>query len=114
MLRELAQTIVKTLIPPYTVADFKEGILAACHQLAGWGITSFHDAAVGREAMTAYAQELLAENNLPLRVGMMIPGIPLLEFPGYLDELKAHGHSKPVSEMTACGFTAQNLCATAA
>ncbi len=40
VLRELAQTIVKALIPPYTVADFKEGILAACHQLAGWGITS--------------------------------------------------------------------------
>ncbi|MBW2410404.1 MAG: amidohydrolase [Deltaproteobacteria bacterium] len=90
VLRELAQTMVKTLIPPYTVADFKEGILAACQQLAGWGITSFHDAAVGREAMIAY-QELLAEKRLPLRVGMMIPGIPLLEFPGYLDELKTLG-----------------------
>ena len=90
VLRELAQTMVKTLIPPYTVADFKEGILAACDQLAGWGITSFHDAAVGREAMTAY-QELLADQKLPLRVGMMIPGIPLLEFPGYLDELKTLG-----------------------
>jgi predicted amidohydrolase YtcJ len=90
VLRELAQTMVKTLIPPYTVADFKEGILAACQQLASWGITSFHDAAVGREAMIAY-QELLAENRLPLRVGMMIPGIPLLEFPGYLDELKTLG-----------------------
>ena len=90
VLRELAQTMVKTLIPPYTVADFKEGILAACRQLAAWGITSYHDAAVGREAMTAY-QELLTENNLPLRVGMMIPGIALLEFPGYLEELKALG-----------------------
>ena len=90
VLRELAQTMVKTLIPPYTVAEFKEGILAACDQLARWGITSFHDAAVGREAMIAY-QELLAENRLPLRVGMMIPGIPLLEFPGYLDELKTLG-----------------------
>ncbi len=90
VLRELAQTMVKALIPPYTVADFKEGILAACDQLAAWGITSFHDAAVGREAMTAY-QELLAEKRLPLRVGMMIPGIPLLEFPGYLHELKTLG-----------------------
>jgi predicted amidohydrolase YtcJ len=90
VLREVAQTIVKALIPPYTVAEFREGILAACDQLAGWGITSFHDAAVGREAMTAY-QELLAENRLPLRVGMMIPGIPLLEFRGYLDELKTMG-----------------------
>lgn len=90
VLRELAQTMVKALIPPYTVSDFKEGILAACHQLASWGITSFHDAAVGREAMLAY-QELLTENKLPLRVGMMIPGIPLLEFRGYLDELITMG-----------------------
>lgn len=90
VLREQAQTIVKALIPSYTIADFKEGISTACHQLARWGITSFHDAAVGREAMTAY-QELLAENKLPLRVGMMIPGIPLLEFRGYLDELKTLG-----------------------
>jgi predicted amidohydrolase YtcJ len=90
VLREQAQTIIKALIPPYTVTDFKEGILTACQQLASWGITSFHDAAVGREAMTAY-QELLSENKLPLRVGMMIPGIPLLEFRGYLDELKTLG-----------------------
>jgi predicted amidohydrolase YtcJ len=90
VLREQAQTMVKSLIPPYTVGNVKEGILAACQQLAGWGITSFHDAAVARDAMLAY-QELLAENKLPLRVGMMIPGIALLEFPGYLEELKTLG-----------------------
>jgi predicted amidohydrolase YtcJ len=90
VLRELAQVVVKSLIPAYSAGDYKTGIREACQQLAGWGITSFHDAAVGREAMTAY-QVLLAENNLPLRVGMMIPGIALLEFPGYLDELTALG-----------------------
>jgi len=90
VLREQAQTIVKSLIPPYTVGNVKEGILAACQQLASWGITSFHDAAVAHDAMLAY-QELLAENKLPLRVGMMIPGIALLEFPGYLEELKTLG-----------------------
>jgi predicted amidohydrolase YtcJ len=90
VLRELAQVLVKSLVPPYSVEDFKAGILAACRRLAAWGITSYHDAAVAHDAMVAY-QELLAENRLPLRVGMMIPGIPLLEFPGYLDELKTMG-----------------------
>jgi predicted amidohydrolase YtcJ len=90
VLREQAQALVKVIIPPYTVEDFKTGILVACDQLAVWGITSFNDAAVAREAMIAY-QELLNENKLPLRVGMMIPGVPLLDFPGYLDELKSLG-----------------------
>ena len=37
VLRETAQTLVRTHIPRYTVADFKEGIIAACRQLAAWG-----------------------------------------------------------------------------
>ena len=90
VLREQAQTLVKAIIPPYSVEDLKTGILFACEQLAVWGITSFNDAAVAQEAMIAY-QELLNENKLRLRVGMMIPGIPLLEFPGYLEELKSLG-----------------------
>jgi hypothetical protein len=40
--------------------------------------------------MVAY-QELVAERRLPLRVAMMIVGIPMLELPGYLEELKALG-----------------------
>ncbi len=90
LLREQAQTLVTGLMPAYTIEEIKEGILRACEQLARWGVTSFHDAAVGRDAMAAY-QALLSENRLPLRVAVMMPGIPLLEFPGYLDELRALG-----------------------
>ena len=90
VLRETAQGSVKTLIPPYTIAEIKQGLVAACRKLAAWGITSFHDAAVDHDSMIAY-QELLAEKKLPLRVAMMIPGIPMLELPGYLEELKALG-----------------------
>ncbi|MBW2561237.1 MAG: amidohydrolase [Deltaproteobacteria bacterium] len=90
VLREQAQVILRTLIPHYTVTEFKEGILAACRQLAMWGVTSFNDAAVSRDSLTAY-QELLNENRLPLRVGMMIPGLPLLDLPGYLDQLRFLG-----------------------
>lgn len=90
VLREQAQTLIKPLIPPYSIEEIKEGLIAACEQLAGWGITSFHDAAVVHDSMVAY-QELMAENRLPLRVAMMIVGIPMLEFPGYLNALKVLG-----------------------
>jgi len=90
VLRETAQGRVKSLMPPYTIGEIKEGLVAACRRLAAWGITSFHDAAVDHDAMIAY-QELLAEKKLPLRVAMMIPGKPMLELPGYLAELKALG-----------------------
>jgi predicted amidohydrolase YtcJ len=90
VLRETAQGQVNALIPQYSVGEIKDGLVVACRQLAAWGITSFHDAAVGHDAMIAY-QELLAEKKLPLRVAMMIPGNPILELPGYLKELKALG-----------------------
>ena len=90
LLRETAQALVKEIIPPYTIEETKEGLIAACNRLASWGITSFGDAAVVRDSMVAY-QELLAENRLPLRVAMMMVGLPMLEFPPYLNELKALG-----------------------
>jgi predicted amidohydrolase YtcJ len=90
VLRETGQGHVKMLIPPYTVAEIKEGLVAACRQLAAWGITSFHDAGVDHDSMIAY-QELLAEKKFPLRAAMMIPGYPMLELPGYLNELKTLG-----------------------
>ncbi|MEE9503921.1 MAG: amidohydrolase [Thermodesulfobacteriota bacterium] len=90
LLRETAQALAKNIIPPYTIEEMKEGLVTACNQLASWGITSFGDAAVVRDSMVAY-QELLAENRLPLRVAMMIVGLPMLEFPPYLNELKVLG-----------------------
>ena len=90
LLRETAQALAKNIIPPYTIEETKEGLIAACNQLASWGITSFGDAAVVHDSMVAY-QELAAEGRLSLRVGMMMVGLPMLEFPPYLTELKALG-----------------------
>ena len=90
VLRENALNNIITLIPPYSINEIKEGILTACHQLAKWGITSFNDAWVVHDSMATY-QELLSENKLPLRVGMMIVGIPALECSGYLNEMKSLG-----------------------
>lgn len=71
VLREKGQDAVRRMLPPYTVPERKEGILAAQKQLVAWGITSYGDAGVDRDAFTAY-QELLKEGRLPLRVAMMI------------------------------------------
>ena len=89
LIREKAQAPVRSLIPPYTIAELKEGLIAACKQLASWGFTSFSDADVKHDALVAY-QELLAENRLPLRVSMMISGMGLVG-PGYLSELATVG-----------------------
>jgi hypothetical protein len=90
VLREKAQNLVKTIVPPYSIEEIKEGLIVAFHQLASWGITSVNDAAVVHDSLVAY-QELLADDKMPLRVGMMIVGLPMLEFPGYLNELKKLG-----------------------
>lgn len=71
VLREKGQDAVRKLIPPYPVPERKEGIIAAQKELAAWGITSYGDAGVDRDAFIAY-QELFKEGKLPLRVAMMI------------------------------------------
>lgn len=89
LLREQAQGMVRNLIPPYTINEIKEGILAACERLASWGFTSFSDAIVAHDSMVAY-QALLAEKRLSLRVNMMVRALDMTE-PGYLADLKEAG-----------------------
>jgi predicted amidohydrolase YtcJ len=90
LLREQAQAAVRTLIPQYTIAEVKEGLLAACDRLASWGFTSFSDAGVSHDAMVAY-QELVDENKLPLRAGLMVRALATSGQPGYLQDLKTVG-----------------------
>lgn len=79
ILREKGKNAVDDIMPSYTVADIKEGLVAASKQLAAWGFTSFADASVNHDALVAY-QELHNEGRLPLRVAMMlnccVPGSP--------------------------------------
>lgn len=90
LLREEALTPFKKAIPPYTVADIKEGLVYATRQLAKWGITTAHDAYVFHNSMVAY-QELLAEGKLPIRIRMMISGAEQFEFKNYTPELEDVG-----------------------
>jgi predicted amidohydrolase YtcJ len=89
VIRESGQTAVKKIIPPYTITERKEGIVAAQKQLAAWGITSYGDAGVDREAFIAY-QELLKEGKLPLRVALMMNSLTRAGA-GLLDDMAAAG-----------------------
>jgi hypothetical protein len=90
LLKECAQDLVTKIIPPYTIAEIKQGIQAACETLGAWGITSFTDALVSHDSFVAY-HELAAEGKLRLRVGLLTPWFPILGEPGYRNELKALG-----------------------
>jgi predicted amidohydrolase YtcJ len=87
LLLENAQNLVKQAVPPYSVADLKQGIIAACQKLAQWGVTSFTDANVDHDSLVAY-QELAEENKLPLRVNFLLPWFPVLGLEGYAHELE--------------------------
>ncbi|MCX5839601.1 MAG: amidohydrolase [Deltaproteobacteria bacterium] len=90
VMRLEAQTIVKKMMPSYSIQEIKEGILEACREFARFGITSFTDTIVTHGSLVAY-QELVEEGALFLRAGVLIPWLPMLEHPGYGTELKTLG-----------------------
>lgn len=90
LLRGEAQSVIKSILPSYSIPEIKEGILAVCSEFASYGITSFTDMAVTRNAFVAY-QELLEEGALPLRVGVVIPWFPWSGVSGNAQEMKRIG-----------------------
>ncbi|MFH1639351.1 MAG: amidohydrolase [Chloroflexota bacterium] len=89
LLRESAQAFIRKIIPPYTVAERKEGIIVAQKKLASWGITSYGDAGVDHDAFVAY-QELLNEGKLLLRAALMMQCL-VRSGGSYLKELATTG-----------------------
>jgi len=90
VLREVAQKSIRSIIPKYSIEQIKEGILAVCRDFAHFGVTSFTDADVDKEGLIAY-QELVAENKMPLRAGILIPFFPMFEHKGYESEIRNLG-----------------------
>ncbi|MFC1803048.1 amidohydrolase [Thermoproteota archaeon] len=85
ILRNRAQKIIKKHLTQKDDIVFKENLRLALKKLASWGVTTIHDAWSGSNAIKAY-QELLRNNKLPIRVGLMPPIAN--EFEGdYLNEL---------------------------
>lgn len=74
LLKETAQELVKQVLPPYTLEEFKAALAAAGRQMAAEGITSAQDAWAGwiaPEEFRAY-QEATTEGMLPQRVWLMV------------------------------------------
>ncbi|MBP3041502.1 amidohydrolase [Bacillaceae bacterium Marseille-Q3522] len=76
ILKEEAISLVKKVMPPYTMKQMKEAInLVSAHNLS-FGITSVHEAGLGffSNSLAEYdvLQEMAAENHLPIRIYAMI------------------------------------------
>ncbi len=68
-----AEGLVARKIPPASFADTRRRLSAAARECARLGITSVHDAGIGEQTLAAY-RDLIAKNELPLRVYAMIGG----------------------------------------
>jgi hypothetical protein len=68
-----AMGLVRNRIPPITAAQVKRQLALAARECARLGLTSVHDAGVGRQDLDAYRQ-LIAADQLPVRVYAMIGG----------------------------------------
>ncbi len=89
ILRNRAQRLIKSQLPRGDIKRMKESLRLSLEKLVSFGVTGIHDAWSGPSLIRIY-QELLAEGNLPLRVGLMPPIAN--EFEGdYLHQLTSLG-----------------------
>lgn len=73
ILIDSAEGLVGRKIPPASFADTRRRLAAAARECARLGITSVHDAGVGEQTLAAY-RDLIAKNELPVRIYAMIGG----------------------------------------
>ncbi len=66
-----AMDLVSAIMPPITDKDMQGFISTALEDLAGYGLTSVHDAGIKAQEVRAY-QALRRDNNLPVRVYAML------------------------------------------
>ncbi|MDI3339955.1 MAG: amidohydrolase [Sphaerobacter sp.] len=72
LLQEHAQDLVRRLIPPPTVEDIKQALVAAGERFLRMGITSVGEAGLRKPEELAAYQELRREGRLPVRVYLMM------------------------------------------
>jgi predicted amidohydrolase YtcJ len=73
VMETLAQNMINRHIPPPTMEDMKENILAGLSVMAAAGVTSVHEAGMSPARLQAF-QALANENRLPIRVYGMLDG----------------------------------------
>jgi predicted amidohydrolase YtcJ len=73
VLVDTAVDLVRSRIPPPTRDEIEQAVLPTLGELVRAGLTSIHDAGVGRDGLEAY-RKLAQEDRLPVRVYAMIDG----------------------------------------
>ncbi|MCP5111286.1 MAG: amidohydrolase, partial [bacterium] len=73
ILIDRAQSLVSSKISPPPPGQTKKRLARAASECARLGLTTIHDAGVARQVIDAY-RELIAANNLPVRIYAMIGG----------------------------------------
>jgi predicted amidohydrolase YtcJ len=68
---ERAQFLVREIIPAFTYAQMKEGIVHAMERALRRGVTTIHDIVTNSETVRAY-QELVQERRLPIRASLLL------------------------------------------
>jgi predicted amidohydrolase YtcJ len=72
VLREAAQTMVRDAMPPYTVDQCKEALIAAGHDFLSKGVTSVAEAGIHDNTLMRAYIELRNEGRLPVRSYLMM------------------------------------------
>lgn len=68
---DTAMGLVSRIIPQVGRDEIKLALSASMQDLAGWGLTSVHDAGSGSTVIAAF-RELLAAGEMPIRVNLML------------------------------------------
>jgi predicted amidohydrolase YtcJ len=72
VLRETAQTMVRDAMPPYTVEQCKDALIAAGHDFLSKGVTSVAEAGIYDNILMQAYIELRNEGRLPVRTYLMM------------------------------------------
>ena len=68
---DTAMGLVSRIIPEAGSEEIKRALSISMHDLAGWGLTSVHDAGSGSTVIAAM-RELLDEGDMPIRINLML------------------------------------------
>jgi predicted amidohydrolase YtcJ len=72
LLRETAQNLIRRLLPPPTIADYRKYLRLAGERFQGYGITSVGEAGIGSSDQFAAYEAAAKDGELPVRVFTMM------------------------------------------
>jgi len=112
VIRGNAQELIWKVVPPPDIEQLKKGINLAAKELLARGVTSISEAGVDKATMVQAYQAAIRENDLPLRVNLMMSANVLEELTklgiitGFGDERLRIGAIKILADGSTSGRTA--------